>query len=168
MKKLAVLFGSVMMSGLLAVPVMAVSEDEVIGTWYLNAFEQEGISVQMDPAAFGEEMSIEFLEGGKATMVMSGEEDPDGSWTLEGDTVLMTDSTDTTVEMTYEDGNLRAEEDGVIMIFGTEQEKAEVFAPGAVAEAPALEDFDGEWEAAMVDMWGMQMLPAFADRKSVV
>jgi len=45
----------------------------------------------------------------------------------------------------------------VVMILGREKQELQSYVPAAVEPAPALQDFEGTWNAVMVDMLGMQM-----------
>ena len=122
-----------------------------VGTWTLTGVEAEGMT--LDPAMLGMEITMTLNEDGTAQMGMSGLAEEGGTWSVEGDVVTVIDPDGEEMPMTLtEDGSLRAEQDGMAMIFtlSTGDEGQSVIgaaAEVAVLEDVALEDFNGEWTA---------------------
>lgn len=155
-RKMGMVLGTALLATALAVPVMALENEDVVGTWYLNIMEMEG--TEINPGSMGMEMTIEFAEDGTALVLMTDEEDTPAEWVIEGDVLKLTDTAnDTTMDFTLAEDNLTTDEDGTIMTFGREKVEAEVYEPGTVIAEPALTDFDGSWKATLVDVFGMQM-----------
>ena len=122
-----------------------------VGSWTLTGVEAEGMT--LDPAMLGMEITMTLNEDGTAQMGMSGLVEEGGTWSVEGDVVTVIDPDGEEMPMTFtEDGSLRAEQDGMAMIFtlSTGDEGQSVIgaaAEVAVLEDVALEDFNGEWTA---------------------
>lgn len=128
-----------------------------VGVWYLNEMQMEGMSIS--PASFGVDMTIELNADGTAVgNSVQGEETEtkDGTWTLEGDTVTVTID-DEPMVFTVQEGNLVADSDGMVMIFGTEKVEAEIFEPAAARTDAAEEEFAGAWTAFKINMDGSYM-----------
>ena len=122
-----------------------------VGSWTLTGVEANGETY--DPAMLGMEITMTLNEDGTAEMGMSGLVEEGGTWSVEGDVVTVIDPDGEEMPMTFtEDGSLRAEQDGMGMIFtlstGDEGQSAiGAAAEVAVLEDVALEDFNGEWTA---------------------
>ena len=155
-------FGSV--EGFLAWMDKAVEEaaepdpaEAFVGVWYLNEMQMEGMSIS--PASFGVEMTIELKADGIAVgNSVQGEEveNKEGTWALEGDTVTVTID-DEPMVFTVQEGNLVADSDGMVMVFGTEKVEAEIFEPAAARTDAAEEEFAGAWTAFKINMDGSYM-----------
>ena len=128
-----------------------------VGVWYLNEMQMEGMSIS--PASFGVEMTIELKADGIAVgNSVQGEEveNKEGTWAVEGDTVTVTID-DEPMVFTVQEGNLVADSDGMVMIFGTEKVEAEIFEPAAARTDAAEEEFAGAWTAFKINMDGTYM-----------
>ncbi len=157
-KRTMMMVAAMVITGMLSMNVAAATTEDIIGTWYLNVMSYEG--AEMDPAAFDMEVTLEIKEDGTAVAVFNGEEETD-AWTLDGDTLKMEMQGDAT-EFQYEDGYLIVDQDGVGMKFGKEKEAFEGFEPGDIVESPELSDFNGTWNATMIDMDGSAFIPVSA------
>ena len=133
---------------LVALPVSA-EADSLVGTWVLSSVEAEGFAVA--PAELGLEMTITLQGDGSAEMAIPGVSTETGSWTVDGESLSITDSAGTPQVFTVgENGTFSAEANGAVMIFareGAELPAAEGEAQPAVLEEVTLADFDGEWTA---------------------
>lgn len=146
MKKLfAMLLALAMLLGAMA---MAEAVD-VTGTWYCTEFVQGDQS--FNPADFGLNIVVTLNEDG--TAAMDAGEPSEGTWTMEGDIVTITEQNGLETIMTLTDGNLVIEEDEVKMVLS--REAAEGFTPAEAVEAAAAEDFNGAWEAYKASAFGM-------------
>ena len=147
-KLLAVLLGMLLLLG-----VAAAETADVTGTWYLNEISAEGVSV--NPVSVGMDMSITINADGTALVTLNGE-DTDGSWAMEDGKVVVTMEGDPQA-FTPEDGKLVAEEAGAKMILEREKADLVVFTPGEAKADATMDDYNGTWNAFLVDMMGMQM-----------
>ena len=158
---------------LVALPVSA-EADSLAGTWVLSSLEAEGLAVA--PAELGLEMTITLQEDGSAEMAMPGVSTETGSWTVDGESLSITDSAGTPQVFTVsENGTLSTDANGAVMIFvreGAELPAVESEALPAVLEEVTLADFDGEWTAThgmamgvevSLEMLGMQMDMSISD-----
>jgi len=127
---------------------------EVAGVWYLNEVVHDGVSVSA--ASFGLEMIITLNADGSALAVMTDEESETGSWSREGDQLVVTIEGDDQVFALVGEA-LVAEEGDSQMIFGREPAAVESYQPAAMVPNPLLEDFDGAWAAVLVDFGGVQL-----------
>lgn|GEM_PF-132405 len=128
----------------------------ITGTWYLNAMDVMGMS--MNPASMGMEMAMTLNEDNTAFAEMAGEEEgPTGSWAIVDDQVVVTmDGDDLALSLT-DDGNLVAEQDEMKMTFGKEKAEVETIEASPARTDATLADFDGAWNAAFADMDGMKL-----------
>lgn len=127
---------------------------EVAGVWYLNEVVHDGVSVSA--ASFGLEMIITLNADGSALAVMTDEESETGSWSREGDQLVVTIEGDDQVFALVGEA-LVAEEGDSQMIFGREPSAEESYQPAAMVTDALLEDFDGAWAAVLVDFGGVQL-----------
>lgn len=130
---------------------------DVTGDWYLNTIESEG--VELDPAMLGFELTLTLNADGSAGMESFGEADTNYSWVMDGENVIVTDSYDESMIFVPDGANLvvHDEENGFEMIMGREKTAPQGYVPAAVESAPAMQDFEGVWNAAIIDMMGMQL-----------
>lgn len=126
---------------------------DIIGTWYLNEMVSQGVSV--NPASLGIDMTMTLNEDKTATTVI-GEETMVSYWQNNGEEYF-TPFGDGLLVFAPQDGNLVAEQDGVQMIFGREKEEVVTFVLGAVRTDATMADYNGTWNATLVDMMGIQM-----------
>jgi len=130
---------------------------DVTGDWYLNMIEAEG--VQLDPALLGFELTLSLNADGSATMQSFDESDSGCNWVMKGESVVITDPAGDSLLATVEGTNLvvHDEESGFLMVLGREKEAVQNYVPAAVETNPAMQDFEGVWSAALIDMMGMQL-----------
>ena len=130
---------------------------DVTGEWFLNIIESEG--VQLDPAQLGFELTLTLNADGSATMRSFDEADSSCTWIMDGENVVITDPAGDILTAAPEGANLvvHEEENGFVMILGREKAAPSGYVPAAVEENPAMEDFQGTWNAAIIDMMGMQL-----------
>ncbi|MBE5804623.1 MAG: hypothetical protein E7316_08950 [Clostridiales bacterium] len=125
----------------------------VTGTWYLNQVSVDGTS--MAPAALGMEMTMTLNEDNTASMDAMGEV-VEGTWAMEGESVVITFEGDP-LAFTLVEGNLTAELSGATMTFGKERTEVEIFTAGEAKADAVMADYNGTWNATLVDMLGMQL-----------
>lgn len=130
---------------------------DVTGVWYLNIVETEGM--QLDPAMIGMEMVLVLNPDGSAEMTTGGETEAGWSWTTVDGVAQIADASGVAFAATMDGGNMVIDnpDAGITMIFGLEKQALELYVPAAVEANPALSDFEGTWNAAMIDMMGMQV-----------
>ena len=124
----------------------------VVGTWYLNAVEMNGASI--NPSVMGMEMTIVLHEGGSADMQMTGDDDTVGTWTVEGETVTIDDGI-SPAAFTLEGDTLVMAQEGVgKMIFGKEKAEAVAFEAAPIKRVTDVTSFDGVWNGTNIDFAG--------------
>lgn len=146
-------FAAVMLALLLCLGVALAEDAGVTGTWYLNELAAEGIT--MSPASVG--MNLVMVLNADNTATMEGLSEPEvGTWAMEeGKTLVTLDGEP--MAFVLEEGNLVADNNGLKMIFGREKVEAVVFTPGEAKADATMDDYNGTWNAFLVDMMGMQM-----------
>ena len=137
----------VILSMLLGAVALAEAADAA-GTWYLIEMVEDGQSI--NPADLGLTITLTLNDDGSA--VMDSGEGMEGTWTQDGDSVIVTIDGDA-MDFALADGTLTAAEDDMTMVFS--RDTVEGFAPAAVVEATAIEDFNGTWEAYKAGIMGM-------------
>ena len=65
------------------------SDSQFVGQWEATNISYSGI--EMSPADAGLEFSVDVKDDGSVTAVTNGEEEGEGEWTEEGDTITITD-----------------------------------------------------------------------------
>lgn len=144
---------------------VALAEDaDIIGTWYLNEVASNGMS--FDPSALGLDITMTLDEDEKATTV-SGEETMVSYWRKNGDEYF-TPFNGGLLVFAPQDGNLVGEMDGVQMVFGREKEEVVAFVLGEAKTDATMADYNGTWNATLVDLLGMQMNVADMDMRMQV
>lgn len=170
--------------------VWALEEKDVLGVWYLN-FMNDG-TYDLPVSYLGLEMTVEFKEDGTA-IVEGGElkaaeeavEEAAGeteeavegeaaeeeaepeNWVIEGETIKISPDTEEEQIMELKDGNLVAQEEGALLIFGKEKDESK-FEPGEVVTDAETADFDGKWNAIMVEIEGMYVPMAMTEEVMMV
>lgn len=137
---------------------------DVIGTWYLNTMVAEGMS--MNPASLGIDMTMTLNEDKTATMDIAGEV-AEGQWAIENEKYAVTFEGDP-LAFVLQDGNLVADQEGVQMVFGREKEEVVAFVLGEAKTDATMADYNGTWNATLVDFLGMQMNVADMDMRMQV
>ena len=130
---------------------------DVTGTWYLNEVQTAALS--LNPAMLGMEMTVTLNEDGTASANSNGSEETTGTWEMDGETVNVTIEGDPLAMALDENGNLVATETetGTVLVFGREKAEVEYFDPGTELTDVTMEDFDGKWNATIVNMSGIEM-----------
>lgn len=130
---------------------------DLTGVWYLNIVETEGM--QLDPAMIGMEMTLSLNADGSAEMDNGGETEAGWSWTNVDGVAQIADASGVAFAARLDGGNMviANPDAGITMIFGQEKQALQLYVPAAVEESPALSDFEGSWNAALIDMMGMQV-----------
>ena len=113
-------------------------------------------------ALYGIPLTLTLNEDGTYSMDMSaiGEEEPtEGTWELTDGNVIMDKDTEQETSAPYdaETNTFTVQE---MFVFG--REPVEVFTPAAVRADAAKEEFNGEWAAVQVSIFGMTIDPADA------
>ena len=157
MKKLISLALILMMSLSMLCCAQAADVADILGTWYMTSLEMEGMSI--NPASMGMEMVFVFNEDGTVTLQATDEEDETAFWTLDGDTVTIAsgEGDDETMALVYAEEQLLIQEEGVTMILGREPAEADNAEIAPIHSAADIAEFDGEWNATVIAMEGMQM-----------
>lgn len=142
-----------------AASAVALEQGEAVGTWYLNTVESDGMT--FDSATLGMEMTIALNEDGTGEMSMTGQETQEILWSIDGDSVNVTNKEKTaTMTYIYADGQLSSASTGATMYFGKEIKKLEKYAPGEPLKDVTEADFEGSWYAYLMEMMGLQLDPA--------
>ena len=147
MKKiLSVLLSAAMILAMLCCGAFAEAAD-VTGEWY--------------GSLFGLAMTLTFNEDGTYVMDMDDEDPTDGTWKLDGDSMILDEGTDEEVVFAYDGESLYAEMEGLEFLFT--REPVEVFEAAPARTDATLEEFAGTWNCTLVDMMGMQVPPEMAE-----
>ena len=159
--------GAVVLAGSMGLSAYAVDAEDMIGQW--SAFSiMASESGAPNPIPDGmSELKLELAKDGSARAVVSLENAADivvnGTWTLENDLVVVDGIHTTPITFhPYGDDNndnnmLASETDGWYSFFKKETVETNVSYPGEIVAEPQMEDFDGEWKAAVVERSGEQM-----------
>lgn len=149
MKKLA----AILLALLLCMGLALAETEDLTGTWHLNEVISGEISI--NPGVLGMDMSITLNADGTASGDVAGATG-EGTWTMEDGNVVVTMTGDP-LTFVLEDGNLVCTLEGSKMVFGREKAEASKVELGEALSDVALEDFNGQWNATIVDMMGMQI-----------
>ena len=156
MKRILALTTALIMA--LAVPragaLASPAASDIIGTWYFNAIEVEGVVMTMDT---GIEMTVTFAEDNTVLKQKTGEDDVEGTWTIQDDQIIIKTG-DTPEYFEWSDGKLITEGYGMRVIYGREKPIYEPVELSPICIDTALEDFDGDWAGYALYMDG-QMVP---------
>ena len=142
MKKLLSLLLALMMC--LGCTAFAEAAVDYVGYWVLAALEVAGM--QADPATVGLSAYMEIYEGG-ACLLVAGDTVQDGTWVATETGIETTDAEGTVDAMTYVDGNLVAEQEGIKLIFVRQEYTAPM-------EGLTEADFAGVWNFAYLEYLG--------------
>ena len=155
---------------------------DVTGTWYLSEIKLG--EERINPAAMNLELAFTldengaFVDGYDWAVIRSmagmeeanpGEEPLEGAWEMRGDSVIVTIE-DSAMAFATVDGGLvfdsAASDDGsapeinIRLSFRRERPEANVFDPGTALSDVTLADFDGTWNATLVQLGGIKLTPA--------
>ena len=127
----------------------------VVGDWYFNVLEQDGMLI--NPTAYGMGMTLTLHDDGTALMTQGDEEGDAATWKIEGD-VLTVEDEESALEFFLVDGNLVTDMGGDgKMTFGRELIVEQTHADFPVVAAADIAEFDGEWTGDLVEMYGMKL-----------
>ena len=159
---------------------------DVTGTWYLAEVYYDGVSTNPAQLGMEMTLILradgtvdmdtqwEFLDrmsemyGDQETNLLEEELPSEAHWEMDGDKVVLSYE-DKTVELTLVDGNLvrtlsKGDSEGNGMqeldsmeVYSREKPAANYFDPGAPLTDVTVEDFDGTWNAAIVNLAGMEL-----------
>ena len=148
MKKiLSVLLSAAMILAMLCGGAFAEAAD-VTGEWY--------------GSLFGIAMTLTVNEDGTYVMDMGDDDPTDGTWKLDGETMIMDEGSDEEIAFAYDGESLYADMgEGIEFLFT--REPVEVFEAAPARTDAALEEFAGDWSCTLVSMMGMQMPPEMAE-----
>lgn len=146
-------FAAILLALMLCMGLALAETADVTGTWHLNEVISGEISI--NPGVLGMDMSITLNADGTATGDVAGETG-EGTWSMEGGNVIVAMSGDP-MTFTLEDGNLVSVVEGSTMIFGREKAEVTTVELGEARTDVTLADFNGQWNATIVDMMGMQI-----------
>ncbi|MBQ8305334.1 MAG: hypothetical protein IJX90_03850 [Blautia sp.] len=141
-----------------ALPAVTFAEGEDIsGDWYLNRMREGDQEMDASYLSLMGLESVTLTLNADGTMAMDfGGDKSEGTWVYEGGAgTLTSDGSD--VAFTVADGELTMGEGDEWMIFTREQPTVEAFEASPVVEAPALEDFNGEWKAVTIVAAGLPL-----------
>jgi len=156
-KILAVSIGVMLALSMLCVNALAAPDpNDILGIWYLNSLETEGMT--LNPADFGMEMTMEFNADSTALLQSPGEEDMASTWAINGDQIVVSAEDGTDITLALIDGNLCGDMDEVKMVFGREKVEGASVEIAPVLTDSALADFNGSWIAFIAEADGI-MLP---------
>ena len=149
---------------------------DVTGTWYLTKSYNE--KFDLDCVQMGLDATLTLQPDGTVDMdaqwefmsrIWEDEVGPDETtdeeppaeirWKMDGDKVILTYENNETRELTLVDGNLVEieEELGTTDVYTREKPVLNYFDPGAPLTDVTLEDFDGTWNAAIVNFAGVDL-----------
>ena len=147
MKKMfSMLLTAAMILAMLCCGAFAEAAD-VTGEWY--------------GSLFGMVMTMTLNEDGTYVMDMGDDDPADGTWRLDGDSLIMDEDSDDGLVFAYDGESLYAEAEGIEFLFT--REPVEVFEAAPARTDAALEEFAGDWSCTLVSMMGMQMPPEMAE-----
>ena len=148
MKKLISLLLMVCMVALL-VPAMA---EGVVGTWYAVSMSEGEMTIS--PADMGMSVTMTLNEDGTALLESSGMDEPQtGTWTQDGDKVIIVDANGEEEEAILADGTLTLTEGEMIMVFSQEEPQNSAAAAEAVL-ADSEDAFYGTWIVDKIEIEG--------------
>lgn len=145
-KMLSLLLTAAMILAMLCCGAFAEAAD-VTGEWY--------------GSLFGIVMTLTVNEDGTYTIGMDDEEPDEGTWKLDGESLIMDEGSEDETVFAYDGESLYAEMEGIEFLFT--REPVEVFVPAAARTDASLEEFAGDWSCTLVSMMGIQVPPEMAE-----
>ena len=110
-------FAAFLILSMLLTAVAVAEAADVTGTWYLVEMREGEQSI--NPADFGMSITMQLNEDGTAILDSSIETEPqNGTWSMDGETIVVVDGDGQPMNFVQQDGQLVADEDGHGMIFG--------------------------------------------------
>ena len=143
-------------AALLCANAFALEPDDIVGEWYFNVLEQNGMT--LNPASMGLGMTLILNEDKTVLMLNDGEGEADvDEWSIDGDTLVLGED-EYALYAELVDGTLVIDmgEDG-IMVFGRELIVEQTHADFPVIAAAGISEFDGVWTGDLAEMFGMRI-----------
>ena len=133
---------------------------DVTGTWYLNEIQTSVMT--LNPAMLGMELVLTLNPDGTAVTTSTASAEQTGAWEMDGETVNVTIAGNPQALSLDENGNLVGveAETGTTMVYGREKAEVVYFDPGTALTDVTLADFDGTWNATLVQLGGIKLTPA--------
>ena len=130
---------------------------DVTGTWYLNEIQTSVMT--LNPAMLGMELILTLNPDGTAVTTSTASAEQTGVWEMDGETVNVTIAGNPQALSLDENGNLVGveAETGTTMVYGREKAEVAYFDPGTALTDVTLADFDGTWNAAIINMGGWEV-----------
>lgn len=136
MRKKILSIALAVMMAIPTMPVMAASDEDVLGDWYANIY---GVGIQ-----------ITFRKGGSYLISMDGVNNGDpeeGTWKMTGDAITLDEGEENSMNLTVKGNNISA--DSGEFTLSREETEYDGYTPAKVVDADE-KDFDGIWKADYV------------------
>ena len=136
MRKKILSIALAVMMAIPTMPVMAASDEDVLGDWYANIY---GVGIQ-----------IAFRKGGSYLISMDGVNNGDpeeGTWKMTGDAITLDEGEENSMNLTVKGNNISA--DSGEFTLSREETEYDGYTPAKVVDADE-KDFDGIWKADYV------------------
>lgn len=136
MRKKILSIALAVMMAIPTMPVMAASDEDVLGDWYTNIY---GVGIQ-----------ITFRKGGSYLISMDGVNNGDpeeGTWKMTGDAITLDEGEENSMNLTVKGNNISA--DSGEFTLSREETEYDGYTPAGVVDAEE-KDFDGIWKADYV------------------
>lgn len=136
MRKKILSIALAVMMAIPTMPVMAASDEDVLGDWYANIY---GVGIQ-----------ITFRKGGSYLVSMDGVNNGDpeeGTWKMTGDAITLDEGEENSMNLTVKGNNISA--DSGEFTLSREETEYDGYTPAGVVNAEE-KDFDGIWKADYV------------------
>lgn len=136
MRKKILSIALAVMMAIPTMPVMAASDEDVLGDWYANIY---GVGIQ-----------ITFRKGGSYLISMDGVNNGDpeeGTWKMTGNAITLDEGEENSMNLTVKDNSISA--DSGEFTLSREETEYDGYTPAKVVDAEE-KDFDGIWKADYV------------------
>lgn len=136
MRKKILSIALAVMMAIPTMPVMAASDEDVLGDWYANIY---GVGIQ-----------ITFRKGGSYLISMDGVNNGDpeeGTWKMTGDAITLDEGEENSMNLTVKGNNISA--DNGEFTLSREETEYDGYTPAKVVDADE-KDFGGIWKADYV------------------
>lgn len=136
MRKKILSIALAVMMAIPTMPVMAASDEDVLGDWYANIY---GVGIQ-----------ITFRKGGSYLISMDGVNNGDpeeGTWKMTGDAITLDEGEENSMNLTVKGNSISA--DNGEFTLSREETEYDGYTPAKVVDADE-KDFDGIWKADYV------------------
>ena len=136
MRKKILSIALAVMMAIPTMPVMATSDEDVLGDWYANIY---GVGIQ-----------VTFRKGGSYLISMDGVNNGDpeeGTWKMTGDAITLNEGEENSMNLTVKGNSISA--DSGEFTLSREETEYDGYTPAKVVDADE-KDFDGIWKADYV------------------